>query len=376
MSAFRVDQRVVQFLAVVVAACLLAASAAPATAQLQAPGKPLLLAPPKALEPLPAETGAKPRRGRPSDRREGTAGGAGGSTSPPAEGRPESGIQVDALTTPDSESVGTLGGADGGFGVAMWQGTRRALVDALLPRLPVNATSPAMRDLMRRLLLSAAAAPRGESEKGRLVALRARLLAEMGEYAGVSDLLEATPERAENERLVRIEADARFLANDNARACALAAGQIVRSPSAYWQKAFVFCQALAAHHDKAALGTALLREMGEEDDVFFMLIEALATGAAPTIESLPRPTPLHLTMARAAKARLPADVISSNRPGSSAPSPSAPTRRWICAWRRPRGPRPPAPCRSRRCASSIPACRSATRISPTPCPRLRPRAVR
>lgn len=280
---------------------------------------PLKLTPPKALQPpkrdepkaadqqpTPAPATAVPksveRLLRPAGR------------SPSAKTSSPS-VQVDSLRTLNADSVGTLSEAEGGFGVAMWKGTSRALVDTLLPRLPVDTTSLAVRDLMRRLLLSAATAPEGASDQGSLVALRARLLADMGDSEGVNTLLKSTPGRDQIEALMRIEADARFLANDNARACALAAGQIGRHPTPYWQKAFIFCQAMAGEHDKASLGVALLRETGDADPAFFVFIDALGGGGPATIDSLARPTPLHLTMARAAKARLPADIIGTDRPG-------------------------------------------------------------
>lgn len=308
------------------------AVAPPAVAQSD-DGKPLRLVPPKLLEPpaRPAEPatgrGQPPTRLPPSAPRR-----ASDTRRPPAP--PAGAIQVDALRTPDADSVGTLG-AGGGFGVAMWQGTSRAVVDALLPRLPVDAASPAMRDLAHRLLLSVAAVPRGgagdeggeAAGKGTLIALRARLLAAMGDQAGVGALLEMVPARSDNEPLMRIETDARFLANDNARACPLAAEQIVRNPSPYWQKAFIFCQALAGEHDRAALGIALLRETGEADDVFYVLVDALSGSQVPSLDSMPQPTPLHLTMARAANVQLPADVIASDAPGvlgTVAVSPNAP----------------------------------------------------
>ena len=279
---------------------------------------PLKLTPPKALQPpdpdKPTAGDQKPtsspapavpkfvdRLSRPSLRSPATT------TSPR--------VQVDSLRTLNADSVGTLDRAEGGFGVAMWDGTSRALVDALLPHLPVDTSSLAVRDLMRRLLLSASTAPDGASEPGSLVALRARLLADMGDSAGVNALLKSTPGRDQIEDLMRIEADAHFLANDNARACALAASQIGRHPTPYWQKAFIFCQAMAGEHDKASLGVALLRETGDVDSAFFVFIDALDGGVPATIDSLPRPTPLHLTMARAAKARLPADIIGTDRPG-------------------------------------------------------------
>ena len=236
-------------------------------------------------------------------------------------------IETNALETIDPDSTGTLTANEGGLGEAMWAETSRALVDALLPHLPVNATSSAMRDLMRRLLTSRAAAPKGEAGKGSLIGLRVRLLAAMGDLSGVDTLLGAIPGRGENDELARIEADVSFLTNDNSRACSLARSRIESQDDAYWRKAFIFCQALAREHDKAALGAALLREMGEDDAAFFALIEALAGDGEASLPTLPEPTPLHLALARVAKARLPADVVASNRPGvlrTIAMSPNAP----------------------------------------------------
>ncbi len=220
-------------------------------------------------------------------------------------------VGVDRLSTVDADSTGVLTAEQGGFGASMWQGTRRSLVEALLPRLPVDTGSRAMRDLMRRLLLSAAGAPEGESAPGSLAALRAKMLLAMGDFGGVEALLAATSARAANPDLAQIRLEALLLAGDNAGACAIAEDRIGKAGAVFWQKALIFCQALAGEHEKAALGVALLGEMGEVDPAFFTLVAALA-GEPGRIDSLPDPTPLHLAMARAAKVMLPADVVSSD----------------------------------------------------------------
>ncbi len=243
---------------------------------------------------------------------------------PPGKG---GGVKIDSLQTIDPDTAGTLTLEKGGFGADMWLGTGRAIIERLLPRLPVNASSTSMRDLMRRMLLSIARVPEGNVKNASLVAIRVRLLAAMGDPVAVNTLLNATPGRASNSELVRIETETRFLANDNARACALAGGDIRDQGNPFWQKVFLFCQALAGEHDKAALGISIMRETGVEDDVFFSLIESLGSGTPPTLEKLTEPTPLSLAMARVAKAKLPADVISTNRPGvlrTIAISPNAP----------------------------------------------------
>jgi hypothetical protein len=124
-----------------------------------------------------------------------------------------------------------------------------------------------------------------------------------------------------------METEVRFLANDNARACALAGGQIRDHKVPYWKKAFLFCQMLAGEHGKAALGVSVMRESGEKDEVFFSLIDSLGSGTPAILTTLSGPTPLHLAMARVAKVKLPPDVISSNGPGvlrTIAISPNAP----------------------------------------------------
>ncbi len=237
------------------------------------------------------------------------------------------GVQVGNLQNIDPDSTGILSKAQGGFGAEMWLGTDRAIVETLLPQLPVSSSSATMRNLMRRLLLSIARVPEGKSSGLSLVATRIKLLVAMGDLVGVNTLLNATPGRATNAELARIGTEIRFLSNDNARACALAGGQIRNQDVDFWQKAFFFCQALAGEHDKAALGVSVMRESGDQDEVFFSLIESLASGTPPTLTTLANPTPLHLALARVAKAKLPSDVILSNRPGilrTIAISPNAP----------------------------------------------------
>lgn len=227
----------------------------------------------------------------------------------------ELGIQVDSLQAINPETVGTLTSVNGGLGTGMWKGTSRSLVERLLPRLPVGSTSATMRDLMRRLLLTSAAVPEGPLISQSLAVLRVEALAAMGDLVGVNSLLNAIPGQEQDQKLIRIEVNARFLANDNGRACPLAASQIQQTDAAYWQKAWAFCQVLAGQTDRAALGVSLLREIGDDDEVFFALFDGLAIAEPPVIKSLPNPTSLHLAMARVAGAQLPVDVISSNHPG-------------------------------------------------------------
>lgn len=229
-----------------------------------------------------------------------------------------SAVQVDVLDGVDPDSAGVLGLDEGGFPPDMWAGTSRDLMRHVLSRLPSAATSPAMRHLMRRLLLSVSTAPEGDGVPGELAALRVGVLADMGELAGVEALLGAVPARRGHDKLERMEAEVRLLTGDHARACALAGGRMIDGAQigdVFWNKLFIFCQALAGQSDAAALGVSLLRELDTEDQAFFALVDGLTSGQPVTIASLAAPTPLHLAMARIAQAKLPGDVIASNRPG-------------------------------------------------------------
>ena len=312
--------------AVALALAVASMAAAPALAQ-QGPRSlaPTTLAPPVAPNQAPA-----PAPDRNDPQRPGAAaaddtppplrlpGQSPGPASDPAAAQPGGPspvrIEVDQLGRISPDSVGTLTAGQGGFGIDMWAGTGRKVIETLLPRLPVRTTSRAMRDLMRRLLLSTATAPPGGENAKSLVAMRLDALAALGDVAGTDALIKAAPSRGITEELLRAEADLLFATNDNARACPLVAGQIKDDVSTYWQKAFIFCQSLAGEHDRASLGVSLLREEGEDDPVFFGLIDRLSGVEKFEIESLSSPAPLHFAMVRASRARLPVDVISSDNP--------------------------------------------------------------
>ena len=257
--------------------------------------KPMLLAPPTRLDP---PNPATPRSAAPALE--------------PAFKVP-GGIRVDSLGTVAPVSVGTLTAETGGLGVDTWLGTPRKLVDLLLPVLPVRAASPAMHDLGRRLLLSAAVMPEGASPAN-LIAARAERLMEIGETAALFEFLGVVPREMRDAQLARVEAEARFMANDLLRACEIAGEQSDSLVDAYWQRVFVFCQMLAGDKERAALGASLLRETGHGSAAFFRLADALAGGTKVNLESLRDPTPLLIAMARAAQVMLPSDVLGTDSP--------------------------------------------------------------
>jgi hypothetical protein len=224
-------------------------------------------------------------------------------------------IETDMLQAIDPDSFGVLEADQGGFGIEMWSGSDRRIVEWLLPKLPVTAHSRVMRDLMRRLLLSNATAPQGASDGPSLIALRISGLMAMGDMEAVESLLAVASVHLDDEALLRAQVNNLFLVNDSAGACPNIRTAIRKSQDIFWQKGLIFCQALSGEHDRAVLGVDLMREQGmDADSVFFRLVGSLLGEWEGKIDSLSDPTALQLAIARAGNLRLPGDVTQTRNP--------------------------------------------------------------
>ncbi len=254
---------------------------------------PVTLAPPQSLAP------AKPVGPAPS------------AAAPPTPA-PAPGIVVDTLGDIDANSVGVLDTANGGFGVAMWRGTPRSLVEKLLPALPAAPRTAAGRALLHRLLLSAAETPAGPAGKNipSLVAMRVERLLAQGNLPAVQSLLRVVPQRVEEEAVLRARAEVALLLNDNAGACAIVSARLGQSPAMFWRQAQVFCQLLSGDSAGAQIGAGLLQEQGIEDPGFYALARLLGNEKGIAVAGMEKPTPLHVAMMRAARVQVPAAVVA------------------------------------------------------------------
>ncbi len=270
-------------------------------------GEPIQLAPPTTLLPQDGEA----------------ATGLGTSPDPadPDAAQEKEGIEISRLTELDPESVGILDPEHGGFSGDLWRGTERHTVERLLPHLPGALGSATMRDLARRLLLSNAAPPAtrpGATERGmNLLALRVGRLAAMGDFEGLSGLLEVAPQRYDNEAVARARVETLFLNGRGGSACKEVRFRVAEHEgSVYWRKALVYCQTLLDDLDGANLGLALLREEGaaEADPVFFALADSL-TGLNEVDSSVSPATALHLAMFQSNGQPLPVEMVDQASPG-------------------------------------------------------------
>lgn len=226
-------------------------------------------------------------------------------------------IEVGELGSVSPDSGGTLEESMGGLGIDMWSGTPRSTIIRLLPQMPERHSSPALQDLARRLLLSAAVAPTrkpGDPETS-LMGLRVERLEAMGLTGAVVDMIALAPDRETDPYLLRAAIDNRLLLGNVEDACEEAAGPSDALPRLYWEQVIVFCQAHSGNTAGAAFGANVLAEDGQvQDPAFFALADALIGGRQARIESLADPTPLHLAMARAANVALPSDALETDSP--------------------------------------------------------------
>ncbi|HZT18721.1 MAG TPA: hypothetical protein VFA23_04915 [Dongiaceae bacterium] len=223
-------------------------------------------------------------------------------------------VEVGSLGDVTPDYAGTLEEGGGGFPVDMWKGTDRALVEALLPKLPPAVSSPAVRDLERRLLLTDAEAPAGRSGGVDLFTARAERLQAMGLAKDAAALLALMPSRRADKTAARLRIDSLLRSGDTAGACkAVDETRGVASADAAWQQAQVFCQLHAGQAQQAALGLDLLRDQGVKDPAFFKLAAALG-GQKTELDGLADPSALDLAMIRSAGLPLPRDAAQSQDP--------------------------------------------------------------
>jgi hypothetical protein len=236
--------------------------------------------------------------------------------STPAPRRNIQDIEVNTLRGPDPDEAGPLYADNGGFGNALWDGMSRDLILRLTRQIPAGMSSPAMRDIVRRMLLTAAVLPPRSGEGGAsLIATRVDRLQAMGLLGSAGELIAAAPNRDKDDVLRRLRAENALMRNDLGGACAETARQSQNPGELFWQQLQIYCQAVRGDTGGASLSANLLAETRQLDDpAFFALVDRLVSGNAVTIETLPQPSPLTLSMMRTANVPVPVDAIEKASP--------------------------------------------------------------
>ncbi len=258
--------------------------------------EPIKLAPPKSQAPSAAPTALIDASGRRLERQPGYKTGPAGRSLMTINSIGASGIEVDRLQAMTPDSAGILTAETGGLGVDIWRSTPLSTAIKILTELPVRIGSSTLSGLVRRIMLTAADPPKGQSDGEQLAVIRLQRLAAMADYPAALDLLSVMPRQGRGEGLLRAEAELRFLSGDHIAACGLVSAEVLRSQVDFWQKAMVFCQILSGDLGKAELGLTLLREVGSNDPEFFALAGAMVADVPYQNADLSQSAPLILAM--------------------------------------------------------------------------------
>jgi hypothetical protein len=223
------------------------------------------------------------------------------------------GIRIDELgpIATQADSVGTIDG----LGPDLWRGTSRALIAAYLPRLPLPATSPAVRDLSHSLLLTSAVPPPAEAKSAEsLLALRLDRLAAMGDADDFIALARAVPDGTDVVS-ARARVEAGFLAGDDGAACAevSAPDRNASFRGEFWTHAEMVCDLLAKRTAQAQLALDLMGEQGTTDTPFTELLHVVLGDRKP-VTNLAGAGPLEVALLRLSKAEVAPEAL----PGASA----------------------------------------------------------
>ncbi|MES1990074.1 MAG: hypothetical protein V4441_03870 [Pseudomonadota bacterium] len=195
---------------------------------------------------------------------------------PSVPGQKSSGISMGELGGVDASAAGLIGSGDGGFGVNMWANVSRTNVDQDLAAMPVGTGSPVANDLARRLLLTTATPPSGQTGELSLLAIRLDRLSAAGRPDLAAELGRGT--LADTSPSVAVaRARASLALGDDKTACAelnnLPAGNDPAHDDldAFSTRLSAFCQISSGNNAAANVTLDLAREEGYDDPLFYSL---------------------------------------------------------------------------------------------------------
>lgn len=217
---------------------------------------------------------------------------------PAGTGMTPSEVEVQPLGKPDPSDKGTLAEGDGGLGKDLWADTDYATIAELMAEMPAGTQSPALNDLVRRVLLTGAK-PKDASDDGpTLYDLRTARLMEAGLVKDLVALLDLGDEKS-GDRAART--GGYLLAGRDREACAALDDEAADAAALQLR---AYCQIDAGDTAAAALSADLARVKGANDPAFFALVAHLADGAPLDAAAIKGLTPVTLALARKAKTDL------------------------------------------------------------------------
>ncbi len=160
------------------------------------------------------------------------------------------------------------------FAGDVWAGAEPTDVRLFLTMLPTGAPSPAMRGLMRRLLLSPADAIEHLGEPS-LLGLRAGMLAELAMADELLAIAAAEPAFAEDEAASAALIDVLLLSDRRSEACGRLDDVVGRFSGPQWDNRSLVCLLIEERYDAASAALEAL-VADDTDPVFLSMATALA----------------------------------------------------------------------------------------------------
>ena len=217
-------------------------------------------------------------------------------------------VTVTDLAAIDPAGAGLLSAGSGGFASSLWSGSARPAIAARIAQLPAAPNSPAMQNLLKRVLLTQANPPAGTTppDEPSFLAQRLQRLVANG-LIDEAAMLGAQSARTDTFARKAL-AEALLLQGRDGDACGDSTSPRQSSNDPYWLKLRAFCYLAQKDEAAAALTLNVMRERGVEDEAFFTLADVITSGGPANIAALPAPSGLHLSMMRKAGAAVPAPV--------------------------------------------------------------------
>jgi hypothetical protein len=237
---------------------------------------------PHPAAPPPSEPTAQPPQG------------AGSAPGAPAPG----GVETEPLATPESQLLGLIDSAHGGFSRDLWSGSDRQLIPILLARLPAAQSSPAMTGLARRLLLSRTDAPKGAEAGTGLTAVRLDRALAIGLIGTIEPLAQQVQSELARPEILGPRVDALLYQGADKDACALTERARGRTGDPRWIKRIAYCDALSGKVAEAHMGVDVLPDSGDADPAFASLMSRLVDKARVSTVSPEAPSAVHFALLR------------------------------------------------------------------------------
>jgi hypothetical protein len=201
-------------------------------------------------------------------------------------------VEVGSLGSPEGPPVGTLDTSNGGLGERLWSGSDRSKTEALLAKAPLVSADPVLRNLVRRAVLTTAAAPPGAAKKAFVTARIERLLdAGLIQEAGTLAAQAAVPN---DDGFARVQATALLLANRAQDACGPATATRQTGDDQFWMQLRAYCADATGDTASAELTRQVMKAQGMKDPAYDALVEGVLSKKPLPPGAIANPTAVHI----------------------------------------------------------------------------------